>query len=475
MDQPTNTLHRQTISGVMPHLTISSDLGPPRSECGTGAMVAWADRLWVVTYLSHTGRTGSGTGLYEIDAHFTMTQRPESVAGTYANRMIHVPSNQLIIGPHIISAERSVRTFDALTEHRLCATMEHLSEPESKVYFLTMEGLFFEADVETLGVKMMFDLTEELSLADQGQLGMNPDRGGALVQPHFKAAHTAQGRVIVSNNTYDDNDFAGRKAGRLAEWDGESWRVIERTSFIDIHGRRNLGEVVFATGYDRASAILKVLVEGEWYTYRLPKASQTYEHFWQTEWPRIREVEHERFLMDCHGMFYELSPVALGGRIFGVKPICAHLRVVPDFCSFKGLLALGGNQVTPTMDKGQLLGEAQANFWFGNIDELWNWGKPSGWGGVWWEDPVKAGAPSDPYLMTGFEHKVLHLYHNAPSTVSFTVEVDFLGNGTWKVYKHIEVKADGYEHHVFPLGFGAHWVRLRADTDAICTAYLVYS
>ncbi len=36
---------------------------------------------------------------------------------------------------------------------------------------------------------------------------------------------------------------------------------------------------------------------------------------WQTEWPRTREIEHERFLMDCHGMFYEFSPWAYGNRV----------------------------------------------------------------------------------------------------------------------------------------------------------------
>ncbi|MCO5217448.1 MAG: hypothetical protein M9909_01225 [Thermomicrobiales bacterium] len=39
-----------------------------------------------------------------------------------------------------------------------------------------------------------------------------------------------------------------------------------------------------------------------------------------TEWPRIREVETERFLMDAHFMFYELAPLAYEGKIWGVRP-----------------------------------------------------------------------------------------------------------------------------------------------------------
>lgn len=57
-----------------------------------------------------------------------------------------------------------------------------------------------------------------------------------------------------------------------------------------------------AVGWDKRSAILKVFDGGDsgeptqqsgWQTYRLPKASHAYDHLWQTEWPRIREVETE--------------------------------------------------------------------------------------------------------------------------------------------------------------------------------------
>ncbi len=33
------------ISGVFPHLCLSAELGPPRTECGVGALMAWAGRL----------------------------------------------------------------------------------------------------------------------------------------------------------------------------------------------------------------------------------------------------------------------------------------------------------------------------------------------------------------------------------------------------------------------------------------------
>ena len=113
-----------------------------------------------------------------------------------------------------------------------------------------------------------------------------------------------------------------------------------------------------------------------WQTYRLPKASHAYDHLWQTEWPRIREVETERYLMDMHGMFYELSPLGWAGSTWGIRPVCQHLRMIPDFTSYRGFLVLGGNQVSSIFDNNVVTGQAQAGLWFGKTDDLWNFGKP---------------------------------------------------------------------------------------------------
>lgn len=37
-----------TTGGVFPHLTATADSGPKRSECGIGALMAWADHLYMV-------------------------------------------------------------------------------------------------------------------------------------------------------------------------------------------------------------------------------------------------------------------------------------------------------------------------------------------------------------------------------------------------------------------------------------------
>jgi hypothetical protein len=106
---------------------------------------------------------------------------------------------------------------------------------------------------------------------------------------------------------------------------------------------------------------------------------------------------------------------------------------------------------------------------------LWSFGKPKGWGGPWWSTPIVAGEPSDPYLMTGFDNKVLHLFHEAERAVNFRIEVDPLGDGSWQLYQTITVTAGAYQHHEFPAGFSAHWLRLVADRDCVATAHLHYS
>lgn len=106
---------------------------------------------------------------------------------------------------------------------------------------------------------------------------------------------------------------------------------------------------------------------------------------------------------------------------------------------------------------------------------MWSWGKPAGWGGPWWDAEVEAGRPSDPFLMTGFEHECLHLRSRAERTVRFTVEVDFLGDGSWAPYTEIEVQRDGCVCRVFPAGFGAHWVRVTAGAACRATAHFTYT
>ena len=113
--------------------------------------------------------------------------------------------------------------------------------------------------------------------------------------------------------------------------------------------------------------------------------------------------------------------------------------------------------------------QARGGLWFGAIDDLYALGTPRGKGGPWKDTHVRAGKPSDPYLMTGFEHKVVTLTHDQEDSVRFTIAVDVIGDGSWRKYTTIDVPAKESIAHRFPDGFSAHWVRLVIDRSAAAT------
>ena len=103
---PSKALPRREIGGVYPHLACFND----ENECGIGAVVPWADRLWVITYAPHAP-AGSSDKLYEITPELQQQIFSGSIGGTPANRLIHNESNQLFIGPYCIDAQRRVRVI----------------------------------------------------------------------------------------------------------------------------------------------------------------------------------------------------------------------------------------------------------------------------------------------------------------------------------------------------------------------------
>ena len=86
---------------------------------------------------------------------------------------------------------------------------------------------------------------------------------------------------------------------------------------------------------------------------------------------------------------------------------------------------------------------------------------------------MRAGAPSDPYLMTGYDHKTLRLTADRPTVIS--VQVDLTGTGTWRTWREIDLKTPGQTvEHVFPAAFQAYWIRFISQGDATASAQLEY-
>jgi len=428
-------------------------------SAGFNALLPWANRLWAVSTITTADGSDAG-GLYTVDEHFELRAHAASVAGWSANRLVHVESQQAFLGPYAIDRTGSVRVIQALTGHRLAATARHLLTPAERVYFLTVGGLLFEVDVKTLAATQLFDLGRELQL------------DGA--PPRFAGMATASGRLVVGNRTYEQLEYAGdRQAGRLAEWDGKEWRVLEYQPFLDVHAVQARGDsgsagTLWAVGFDRDSALLYVLHDDRWQRYRLPKGRDNWDRIGPTPTMRIRACQNERFLLDACGVFYDLTPTVYAQRLSGLRPIASHLRLVPDFCTYRGLIVLAGHET----DLG--LGEPQAALWLGTLDELWRFGKPAGSGCLWRRTSVGENQATDPFLMAGFDAKVLHLRNDGSTRTSVSVEVDFLGDGSYATYTTFDLAPGEYVHHEFPDGYGAQWLRLVATSPGVLTAQVDY-
>ncbi len=471
----------RNISGIYPQLATFNEEG----ECGTGAVVPWANRLWVISYAPHK-TTGSTDKLYEITPSLEQIIRPESIGGTPANRMIHRESQQLFIGPYVIGADGTVRVipYDKMFG-RLTGLARHLTDPTNKIVFATMEEGIYEVDVHSLAVK-------ELWADEQSKQGRKADLPGY----HGKGFYSAQGRYVYSNN--GDHADAARKdpnvpSGVLAEWDGlaDKWKVIRRNQFTDVTGPGGIAgnppgdDRLWSIGWDNRSVILMLLENGKWHSYRLPKASHCYDgaHGWNTEWPRIREIGEDALLMTMHGGFWNFPKTFSVSNSAGIAPRSSYLKVVGDFCRWNDRIVLGTDDTAKSefLNKDRLKGNlagpgiSQSNLWFVEPSRLDSFGPALGRGAVWLDDDVKAGVASEPFLFFGFANRSLHLTHSSAEKIVFKLEVDAKGDGQWTKLRDVTVTPNDSAWLEFPPQETGAWIRLTPDHDAAkTTAFFHY-
>ena len=507
---PTPLALKRSFGGVYPRLAWFND----ENECGTGAVVPWAGRLWTITYGPHSPN-GSSDKLYEIDADLNRTTRPESVGGTNANRMIHRESNQLFIGSHAIGADGTVRTIPhSQMFGRHTAVARHLTDPKNKVYFLTMEEGLYEVDVETLEVKELY--TD----------GNRPRPDGADVLPgyHGKGGYTSQGRLVYANNgenspeaRVNPNVPSGCLAEKTANGD---WQVVLRKQFTEVTTKGGIdgadaeNDPLWSLGWDYRSVILAVLDGGKWSFYRLPKASHCYDgaHGWNTEWPRIREIDSPTdFLATMHGHFWRFPSDFSAANARGIRPRSTYLKVIGDFAFWNGRVAFGCDDAAKSefLNKSPLKGEvagpgrSNSNLWFVEPEKLDSFGPALGRGAVWFDEAVKRDAASDAYLFAGFDRRSAFVdfadatLPEGVQNVEITFEVDRDGTGVWAPLKTVVVpknapslSANAADGAAQPsdVKFGAgtvwvdfseaeigEWIRVRSNADlADATCFFHY-
>ena len=396
-----------SVSGIYPSLAYYNNEG----ECGTGAVVPWANRLWIVTYGPHLPM-GSSDKLYEITPDLKQIVRSESIGGTPANRMIHRESGQLFIGPHAIDSTGRVRTIPYKTmPGRHTGNARHLTDPAHKIYYGTMEEGIYEVDVHTLAVKELYHDANFQKKPD-GTKGYGPI-GAMLPGVHGKGLYSGQGVLLFTNNGEGSQEALTQfdiEAGVLAEWNGKDWKVVRRNQFVEVTGPGGIcgnshpeTDPIWATGWDYKSVILGVRdPKLGWSFYRLPKASHSYDgaHGWNTEWPRIRNVGTEAepdYLMTMHGMFWKFPSHFTARSSAGIRPRSAYLKVIGDFARWNDRLVFGCDDtaqkefLNKRKAKGSLPGPGQSNsnVWFTSLDKPDELGPTTATGSVWMDESVQ--------------------------------------------------------------------------------------
>jgi hypothetical protein len=480
----------KSFSGVYPHLAYYNNEG----ECGTGAVVPWADKLWVITYGPHLP-FGSSDKLYEITSNLQRSTFPGSIGGTPANRMIHRESNQLFIGPYAIDASGNVRTIPYTTmPGRHTGNARHLTDPAGKIYYGTMEEGFYEVDVKTLQPTMLYQ---------DGNVNRKPgemaQEASLLVGAHGKGLYSGQGVMVYSNN--GETGQAALKqfdieAGVLAEWNGKDWKVVRRNQFVEVTGPGGIygntnpeTDPIWATGWDHKSVLLGVRnSETGWSFYRLPKASHSYDgaHGWNTEWPRIRDIgtaEKPDYLMTMHGLFWRFPGTFPAINSAGIRPRSAYLKVIGDYTRWNNQLVFGCDDsaqkefLNKRKVKGGIEGPGQSNsnLWFTSPEKPDQLGPNTAEGAVWISEEIKAGAVSEPFLFAGWDIRSAWIKNDGKQTVSFAFEVDEAGNNNWKALKSVTVKAGEAANVPFETTEKGEWIRVKADKSSKATVHFSYA
>lgn len=479
-------------SGIYPHLAYYNSEG----ECGTGAVVNWADRLWVITYGPHLPY-GSSDKLYEITSDLQQITRKESIGGTPANRFIHKESNQLFIGPYVIDKKRNVKVIP-LAEYpgRYTGVARHLSDPANKLYIATMEEGFYEVDVNSLAVKTLYVDGNVMNAHEDDTKANKPNP--LLPGAHGKGFYSGQGVVVYSNNGEADeralSDF-NLTSGALSEWDGENWKLVRRNQFTEVSGPGGIWgntnpetDPIWVTGWDARSVLVGVRDKGTWSFYRLPKASNSYDgaHGWNTEWPRIRNVgtdDNPDYLMTMHGMFWRFPKTFSADQTAGIRPRSAYLKVIGDFTRWNNRLVFGCDDsahkefLNKRKVKGDIEGPGQSNsnLWFTDVDKPDNLGSTTAIGAVWIEDSVESGEVSEPFLFAGWEKRCAWLRNSGKASVNILLEVDEKGNNQWQTLKTVNVPAGQSVFIEFADSEKGEWIRATPDKSVTLSLEFAYT
>lgn len=458
------------------------------SEFGVSALMPWADRLFVNTYLSASnddtgsanadnGDNGAGSGLFSIDKSRRVTAEHID-GGCHTGRYVHKETNYLFMGSCRISPDGTVTPIPKFQPggefgyERVTAYCRALNDTTTTVLAFTMNGLLYSVDIATLNVTFVPNGNAATAL------GVNAGI------PHGKSAWkttASGGRILVSFNNDPSTGY-----GRIGSFDGTTWTNKRpntgsagngqtdrgNAAFINISGGYGTDACVFATGHDDKSVLLEVfdLSDNSTTEFRLPFGGDMWQAYFQQEWMRCRQVESERMLLDAYGMFWEIAPQRWGSTPFvpRIRALGQHSRIVPDFAIWDGALVLAGNHHSSIYGNYSDSGQSSGSLLFlDSIDELRR-NPPRGYGYWWRNDAVNAAGESVPMCAAGMGDACIHLNNHTGTATTITIYAWLRDRKV--TLGTVSLGANAYDKFLVPTGYRCDWFSVASSAATTLTA-----
>lgn len=489
VDIPAMISGRYAISGVYPHLAVfGSSLDAQYdengrfiySELGIGAISKFNNKLWLLTYPSHSWRGGNNK-LYAIDlTDMKKIARPESVGGTHAGKFYNSGNNKLILGPYIIDSQDKVKAISPdIMPGRITGIAPHLTD-KNKVYVYTMEQGLYSLDVNTYAV-------QELHKDNNALLGRaeNYIKYPLVQGSHGKDIFTVlSGSVLLANNGKDAYPGRDIKIGGLGEnvsghhllGDSTKWNLLESTNFNDIESSTDM-KTLWMLGWDSKSVIVKTRRNSTGTQLRFPKAFQNYHavHGWSTEWPRIMKLSNDSYLANLYGSYYEWTDTFGSGVYSNIIPKTTHLKTVNDIVKVNDTTyAVAGNDLSiGKASEKDITKIPSSNLEFLNYSEITNSGQRFGDGAILLNENLSVGKVSDPFFIGGYSERTIH-FKNASTSQRLIISVEVSsGNNVWTEVNRVVSAPGAYTFFILPENIEYKWVRLvsQSNTNNV-TAYV---
>ncbi len=172
-----------------------------------------------------------------------------------------------------------------------------------------------------------------------------------------------------------------------------------------------------------------------------------------------------------HGMMYEFPQTFHPGKTAGIRPLCSHLRYIPDIAGWNDRVILAADDTS--IMQNPLAGQRNrtCSSSIRRATKLWP-AHRLGFGVV--GRSCESEHAERAVLVRGFEERTVHLSHKEREPVTFTLEIDRQGTATGKANDD-SPSPPPRTNIVFCRSIApGEWIRVTADKDCHATVKFDY-